>query len=262
MLYLIFLIYFNTKTTFFAEITNIILILDFILIGGVLPYIERKELSLMQRRVGPKINGLNGRLQFILDALKLFFKHYYNLFVVRKLYFLLLPIFFLYVNLFFLLNFQILNNIFLVDIELNIIYFLLFSMISNLLVILTGFFSKNKYTLLASSRTASVFFINEILLTVIMMQMIYLSKSFSFSDYIICIDYLSIKLPLWVFQIPTLIFIFLLEVNKVPFDFLEAESELIMGYTTEYVGFLFGVFVLVEYLHIYIFSYMLCIIFF
>lgn len=47
----------------------------------------------------------------------------------------------------------------------------------------------------------------------------------------------------------------LLEINKVPFDFQEAEAELIMGYTNEYTGFLFGVYVLIEYLHIFIYIY-------
>ena len=52
-------------------------------------------------------------------------------------------------------------------------------------------------------------------------------------------------------------YLFLLDVNKVPFDLVEAESELIMGYHVEYSGFLFGLFVLVEYLHLFFFIYVL-----
>jgi len=87
-------------------IINVVLILDFILIGGVLPYLERKKLALIQRRVGPKYVGLNGRIQFIVDALKIFFKDYFYIFKVKKYYFFLLPVFFLLSNLFFLINFQ------------------------------------------------------------------------------------------------------------------------------------------------------------
>lgn len=195
MLFLILFIYTNIKTTLISEITNIIILLDFILIGGVLPYIERKYLAIMQRRVGPKINGLNGRLQFLIDAVKLFFKEYYNLFFIKTTYFFLLPIFFLYINLCFLINFQLLNNIYLFDIELNLPYFLFFSMLSNILVIIIGVFSKNKYTLIASSRAASIFFINEILFTVIFLQIICFSESFSFTDYVVFIDTFSIKIP-------------------------------------------------------------------
>jgi len=55
-------------------IINIILLVIIVLIGGVLPLIERKYLSLIKRRVGPKFVGYKGRLQFIADALKLFLK--------------------------------------------------------------------------------------------------------------------------------------------------------------------------------------------
>lgn len=239
------------------ELTNIILVLDFILIGGILPFLERKKLAIIQRRVGPKYIGLNGRLQFIIDALKIFFKNCFFLIKVKKYGFFILPLGFLYINMLFIINFQWVNNIFLFDIDLNIIYFLVFSMISNILVILTGYFCKNKYTVLASSRSVSIFFINELLLTIIICEFFYLNKSFSFTDYI-CIDNIN-KIYLWLPQLPILILVFLLEINKVPFDFLEAESELIMGYSIEYVGFLFGVYILIEYLHIFIFSYFITI---
>ena len=62
--------------------------------------------------------------------------------------------------------------------------------------------------------------------------------------------------------LPTIVFIFLLDINRVPFDYVEAESELISGYTNEYMGFLFGLFVLIEYIHIFFFSYFLVILMF
>lgn len=55
-------------------ILDIILIVNITLIGGILPLVERKYLSLIQRRVGPKFVGYKGRLQFIADALKMFLK--------------------------------------------------------------------------------------------------------------------------------------------------------------------------------------------
>lgn len=58
----------------FFNITVVVLIISTVLIGGILPLIERKFLSLMQRRVGPNLVGHKGRLQFVADALKLFLK--------------------------------------------------------------------------------------------------------------------------------------------------------------------------------------------
>jgi len=55
-------------------IIHIIILINLTLIGGILPLIERKYLSLIQRRVGPKFLGYKGRLQFIADALKMFLK--------------------------------------------------------------------------------------------------------------------------------------------------------------------------------------------
>lgn len=55
-------------------ICHIIILINIVLVGGILPLIERKYLSLIQRRVGPKFVGYKGRLQFIADALKMFLK--------------------------------------------------------------------------------------------------------------------------------------------------------------------------------------------
>ena len=55
-------------------IINVVILINLTLIAGVLPLLERKYLSLIQRRVGPTFVGYKGRLQFIADALKMFLK--------------------------------------------------------------------------------------------------------------------------------------------------------------------------------------------
>ena len=87
-------------------VTYIVSLLIFILLCGVIPLYERKKLSLIQRRVGPKFTGFNGRLQFLADALKIFLKDFFFIFSVSKFSFFFLPVLTLFFNLFFLLSFQ------------------------------------------------------------------------------------------------------------------------------------------------------------
>jgi NADH:ubiquinone oxidoreductase subunit H len=77
----------------------IILIITTVLVGGVLPLIERKFLSLIQRRVGPNIVGYRGRLQFLADALKLFLKEVITIQSANRRAAFLLPTVFLVTNL-------------------------------------------------------------------------------------------------------------------------------------------------------------------
>ena len=70
---------------------NIILFLILTIIIAVITLIERKVLSLIQRRVGPNYIGYKGRLQFIADALKLLLKHIYVINKLNKFFFLLFP---------------------------------------------------------------------------------------------------------------------------------------------------------------------------
>ncbi len=72
-------------------LTNIVIFLLLTLIIATITLMERKILSLVQRRVGPNYIGYRGRLQFIADALKLLVKHIVIINKVNKFLFLLLP---------------------------------------------------------------------------------------------------------------------------------------------------------------------------
>jgi NADH-quinone oxidoreductase subunit H len=72
-------------------LTNILIFLFLTLIIATITLMERKILSLVQRRVGPNYIGYKGRLQFIADALKLLVKHIMIINKVNKFLFLILP---------------------------------------------------------------------------------------------------------------------------------------------------------------------------
>lgn len=72
-------------------IFNLILFLILTIIIAIITLIERKVLSLIQRRVGPNYIGYKGRLQFIADALKLLMKHIVILTRLNKFLFIIFP---------------------------------------------------------------------------------------------------------------------------------------------------------------------------
>lgn len=245
---------------FSGEVLNLIIVILFVLVGGILPLWERKVLSLIQRRVGPKFVGYKGRLQFIADALKVFFKDYLTLLFVNKFLFFCLPVFFLNLNLLFWVNIVFFGNCSYVGVEYNFVFLLIFSLISNLFIFFVGIYNKNKYTILTSNRMLNMLFLNDIFLSILFTIFFFFFNSFSFHKILFIKSYVII-LFLSIACLPLIIYLFLLDVGKVPFDLVEAESELIMGYHIEYSGFLFGLFVLVEYLHLFFFLYLLQLVF-
>jgi len=128
-------------------------------------------------------------------------------------------------------------------------------------IILTGYFSKNKYAMLAAVRTGIGMLNLEIFLGLMILNIILISESFSFLQIVIYQE--NYWLIILFFGLCGLIIItFLLETSRAPFDLPEAETELVTGYTTEYGGFFFGLYYLGEYLHLYFFSLVISILFF
>ncbi len=239
----------------------LLILIDFILIGGILPLLERKILSLVQRRVGPYYVGYKGRLQFLADALKVFFKEFIYLAKINNSIYLLLPLFYFYLNLILFFLFIYSDNVFYIDMNYYIIYMYIILIYSNIILFFSGLFSKNKYSILSASRIVFFIFSLDILFSIFIIILILLCESFDFQQiqYLKSFGYFNF---LGVLLLPMLIIIFLLDANKAPYDLFEAESELINGYAIEYSGFLFGIYILVEYLHILFFSYIIINIFF
>ena len=218
-----------------------------------LTLIERKFLALVQRRVGPNFVGYKGRLQYIADALKMFLKGALVPDEANKSLFVSLPSIALSICYCFWMNSVWGPSLSLFDIEYNLIYTSLFSVLFGMTVILTGYFSKNKYAMLAAVRTSIGMLNLELFLGLMILNIILITESFSFL-YVVTLQE-NYWLFFLFFILSGLITItFLLETNRAPFDLPEAESELVTGYTTEYGGFFFGLYYLGEYLHLFFFS--------
>ena len=242
-------------------IYNIILMLLVTLIIASLTLIERKFLSLLQRRVGPNYVGYKGRLQYIADALKLFVKGVLIPYESNKFWFVLIPSSALAICYSFWINSIWGPNLSIFDIEYNTVYASLLSIIFSFCIILTGFFSRNKYAMLASIRTVLLVLNLEIFLGLLILNLVIITESFNFTFFVLYQETIWF-IFLYFGLIGVISITFLLEVNRAPFDLAEAESELITGYSTELGGFHFGLYYLGEYFHLFFFSMTIVIFFF
>lgn len=217
-----------------------------------LTIIERKLLSRIQRRIGP----YRIFTQAILDGIKSITKE--RIFKESPFFY-----FFIFCNLFFtcLIWFLLPSNPSFLNFPLNfnIIFYLIFSAINFYPLIFMGLSSNNLFSWLAIIRGINSLISYEVNLSIIIIGFILILHSFNFEDYF----YLQIDFPNY-FYFPLLFLFFislLAESNRIPFDLLEAESELVSGRVTEYSSLEFTIIYIIEYFMILINSYILIILF-
>lgn len=221
---------------------------------------ERKILSLIQRRIGPYYVGYRGRLQYLSDAVKLFVKGIIIPDEVNKFWFIAIPALVATICYLFWINTVTGPSVSIFELEYNIVYATLLSLIFSYCIILTGYFSRNKYAIMAAVRCVLLVLNLEIFLGLLILNVVIFTETFNFNNFAVyqeimwfCFIYFSV--------LALIVITFLLETNRAPFDLAEAESELIAGYTVEYGGFFFALFYLGEYFHLFFFSMFISIVF-
>lgn len=232
---------------------NIISMLLITLIIASLTLLERKALSLVQRRVGPFFVGYRGRLQYIADALKLFIKGIMVPLESNKFWFVLMPSITASLCYIFWMNSVWGPSVSIFEIEYNIVFASLLSVFFGYCIMLTGYVSKSKYAVLASVRCGILMLNLEIFLGLLIINLILFSESFCFSVFVVYQEFFWLFITFFIL-LGLIIITFLLETNRAPFDLAEAESELVAGYTVEYGGFYFALYYLGEYFHLFFFS--------
>src|SRR5262245_59573316 len=223
-------------------------------------YIERRVLAFMQYRLGPNRTGPFGLLQPVADGIKLFFKEELMPAGADAFFFFLAPA--LAVSTVFLaiavvpyggtvtiqgrpVDLQIAN------LDVGVLYIFAITALGVDGIVLSGWASNNKYTLMGGLRSSAQMFSYELALGLSWVPVILLAGSFRLQD---IVEAQAGGFWRWnaVIQFPAFI-IYLIaataEVNRTPFDLAEAESELVAGFHTEYSSMKFALLQMAEYVN-------------
>lgn len=236
------------------------LILIIVLLTGFayMSYVERKLVARFQVRYGPNRAGPFGLLQPIADALKMLFKEEVIPRRVDRIFYLLAPALVVIPALVIWAVIPVSNASFtiagyeitwyLTDINVGLLYVLAIAGLGTYGIVLAGWSSNNKYSLLGALRTTSQMLSYELPMGVALISLLVISGSLSL------VDIVNAQQRLWFIVLQPVGFLVyfiaaLAEANRTPFDLPETENELVSGFATEYGGMKFALFFMGEYIN-------------
>lgn len=236
---------------------GVALLLVYALLALFYIYYERKLCAAFQCRLGPNRVGPWGLLQSFADMFKILIKELIHLNHVDKFLFALAPYLVILAS---MLAFAVLpwgKGLQIIDFNIGIFFLIAVSSIGVLGILLAGWSSNNKFTLIGAMRSGAQMISYELSIGLSVLTMVAFAGTMSVTGIV------EAQQNLWFIfsgHIPAIIafIIYLIagtaETNRGPFDLPEAESELTAGYHTEYSGIHFGFFYLAEYLNLFIVS--------
>jgi NADH-quinone oxidoreductase subunit H len=234
---------------------GLLVITLFAVLGLVLVFMERKVSAYMQVRIGPNRVGPRGYLQTAADTLKLLMKEGLVPAGADKFLFNLAPYVVMISAMLLMAPIAFAKDFQMWDLNIGVLYISSVSSIAVIGILMAGWSSNNKYSLLGAMRSGAQIVSYELSAGLSIISIVILVGSLKISDIIA-----SQQDGWWIFKghIPAIIafVIFLIavtaETNRAPFDLAEAESELTAGFHTEYSGMRFALFFLAEYANIFI----------
>jgi NADH-quinone oxidoreductase subunit H len=208
-------------------------------------YFERRFISRFQIRIGPNRIGPFGLFQPVADVIKILIKEDIVPLNADKLIHLLAPIFAIApaIMVFAVIPFQ--NGAALANLNIGILYIVAVSSISTVGMVMAGWGSNNKYALVSAMRVIAQVVSYEIPLALAIIGVVLFAGTLSMNGIV-----QAQNIPYILLQPLGFLIYFLgsmAEINRTPFDLLEAEGEIVAGYNIEYSGFKFALFYLTEY---------------
>ena len=238
-------------------IIGVVLLLAYALLALFYIFYERKLCAWFQCRLGPMRVGPWGILQSFADMFKILIKELIRLENIDRFLFALAPYLVIVAS---MLCFACLpwgNGLQIIDFNIGIFFMTAASSIGVLGILLAGWASNNKYTMIGALRSGAQMISYELSIGLSILTVVVLAGTMSITGLV------QAQADGWFLfkgHIPALIafVIYLIaataETNRGPFDLPEAEHELTAGYHTEYSGIHFGFFYLAEYLNLFIVS--------
>ena len=225
-----------------------------VVLGVSFVYMERKVAAFMQIRIGPNRVGPKGLLQAIADVMKLLLKEGITPQASDKFLFNLAPFIVMMVAMLALAPIPFAFGLQMYDINIGVFYISAVSSISVIGILMAGWASNSKYSLLGAMRSGAQIVSYELSAGLSVIVIVALAGSMSLGDIVE-----SQRTGWWIFKghIPAIIafVVFIIagtaELNRAPFDMAEAESELTAGFHTEYTGMRFAMFFLAEYVNMF-----------
>ncbi len=242
-------------------ITILVVIFGAISIAAGMIWFERRFLALFQDRYGPNRVGPFGLLQVLADVIKIFTKEDWIPPFADKAVFLIAPATIMAAVLTSFAIIPIAPDFGVVDLNIGLLIFLGLSSLGVYGVLLSGWASNSKYSLIGSLRASAQMLSYEVFMGLSLMGVVLMAGSFSLKTIV------EAQKNLW-FCFPQIIglIVFMIagfaETRRLPFDLVEAESELIAGFHSEYSGMKFGMFFVGEYLGVTLISAVIVTLFF
>lgn len=227
------------------------------LLAIALIYMERKVCGFFQCRLGPMRVGKWGMLQVFADVIKMLIKEIISLKHSDKFLYELAPYMVIIASILSFACLPISKGLEVIDFNVGVFFLLAASSIGVVGILLAGWGSNNKFSLIGAMRSGAQIISYELSVGLSILTMVVFMGTMQFSE---IVEGQAQGWFIFRAHVPALVafIIYLIagnaETNRGPFDLPEAESELTAGYHTEYSGMHFGFFYLAEFLNMFIIS--------
>ena len=227
-------------------------------------YLEMKVIALMNLRIGPDRVGPFGSLLSVVHGLKVLMKEDFSPTGADRLVFTLAPVVVYMSAVMTLLVLPFAPGLFGADMNIGLLYLFGVGGLTVVGLLMAGWSSFNKYSLIGGLRSAAQVVSYEIPLTLSVVGLLLLAGTMSLNQ--ITLNQAGWFTNWYVFQQPLGALIFFIaataEANRTPFDLTEADSEIVAGFATEYSGMRFGFFFFAEYVNVFVVSGLIVTLFF